>query len=95
MAVNAQILRLGGMPANWATWGQANVSPGQQAIIGSGSGPFFTVVGVADGANFQFGRQLNIVLKVNGVASQSFQLPPNIYKPFEEGQYQALVSKIG
>jgi hypothetical protein len=56
--VQAQILRHGGYPANWTVWGSCNITPGETTVIGSGSGPMFTVSGVAGGAQFQCGDML-------------------------------------
>ncbi|MDX2190427.1 MAG: hypothetical protein SFY32_11235 [Bacteroidota bacterium] len=85
--ITAQVLRYGGSPPNWAEWGKGEVSPGQSTTIGSGSGPFFTIVGVAGGATFTCGDQLNIVLKVNGTSSFQFELFGRL-----AGKYMALVS---
>ena len=87
MAVTAQVFRHGGYPANWAVWGQARVSPGQTTVIGSGGGPFFNVTGVQDGAIFVRNPSLNIILKVNGVSTQVF----NLYDGTNAGEYRALV----
>jgi hypothetical protein len=90
MAMEVRILRHGGYPLQWALWGKGNVKPGEAITIGSGMGPFFAVIGVQDGACFQYGQVLNIALKVNGVSSQVFILNGGL----EAGEYMALVSKV-
>lgn len=91
MTINVQVQRFGGMPAQWSNWGSGKVNPGQSINIGSGMGPFFTILGVEGGARFQHGTMLDIVLKVSGVAQQAFELPsqpmPPPGTPIVRGQY--------
>lgn len=56
MSVQAKILGYGGFPVRWCELGKCNLTPGQTNAIGSGLGPFFTVIGVPGGAIFQYGK---------------------------------------
>jgi hypothetical protein len=53
MAITVYMMRYGGLPLDWAIWGQVTVWPGQTTLLGSGDGPFFNITGVHNGANFQ------------------------------------------
>jgi hypothetical protein len=65
--------KVGGITPGWATWGKGQVTPGQVRTLGSGSGPFFEVVGVSGGAKITHG-QLNVILKIAGTSSVEFDL---------------------